>query len=198
MRHTERYRAVFEKEIKQAEVSRTVQKSYEITGSLVPTFIIVFLLLAFVFRIASVSGSSMVPTLSNGDSLIISNVKQEYNHGDIVVISQPNKYNSNLIKRVIAVGGDVVDIDYNQGIVYVNGEELKEKYVNTPTTRILQDNMQFPLTVPDGYVFVMGDNRNNSLDSRSKTIGFIDTRYIYGKAYYRVLPIKEWRIYNEQ
>lgn len=202
MRQTERYRAVFEKEIKEVKVSRSVSKFYEIAGTLVPTFVIVFLILAFVFRVASVSGSSMIPTLSNGDSVLISNVKQDYNYGDIVVISQPNNLNTNLnaniIKRIIGVSGDVVDVDYSKGIVLVNGKELDELYVNTPTTRMFDDNLKFPLTVPKGHVFVMGDNRNSSLDSRSKKIGFIDERYIYGKAYFRLLPLNEWRIYNDK
>lgn len=196
MRHTERYRAVFEKEIKQAKVPSRVSRSYEIMGSLVPTFVVVFIVLAFVFRIATVNGKSMVPTLSSGDSLVISNAKATYNRGDIVVISQSHKGECNLIKRIVAVGGDTVDIDYKAGTVIVNGKKLKEPYTNSPSTLILNDYMKFPVTVPKGYVFVMGDNRNNSLDSRSKSIGFIDERYIYGKACFRLKPIKEWRIYN--
>ena len=105
-------------------------------------------------------------------------------YGDVVIISQPNQYNEVLIKRIIAVGGQTVDVDATAGTVTVDGKVLYEPYIREQT--LTQGNMNFPLTVPEGYVFVMGDNRNHSTDSRYKSIGLIDERYIMGKAFYRV------------
>ena len=110
------------------------------------------------------------------------------------MITQPNSLNEPLIKRVIAFGGDEVNIDFVEGKVTVNGEVLNAPYIYEPTNRM--SNVAFPITVPEGCVFVMGDNRNNSLDSRSKTVGFIDTRYILGVAEFRFYPFGEWSLEN--
>ncbi len=193
MRRYERYVATFNNNKK--KVRNSVVSLYEWISTIVISFLIVILILSFVFRIASVSGSSMEPTLQDGNSLIVSSLKSKYEYGDIVVISQPNFLNENIIKRVIAVEGDTVDIDFEKGVVYVNGKEISEPYVNSSTNLIPPNNFDFPLTVPQGHLFVMGDNRNASLDSRSKDIGFIDERYVFGKAYFRMIPFGEWRIY---
>ncbi|MEG1819348.1 MAG: signal peptidase I [Oscillospiraceae bacterium] len=195
MRRSERYVATFKEESQTVQIHPMVLNIYEWAGTIVTSFLFVFILLAFVFRIATVSGSSMEPTLQNGNSIIVSNLESRYNYGDIVVVSQPNFLDENLIKRVIAVGGDTVDIDFEKGNVFVNGKKLNEPYLNSLTTRRFPDNFSFPITVPNGDLFVMGDNRNNSLDSRSQSIGFIDERYVFGKAYLRILPFGEWRIY---
>ncbi|NCC87021.1 MAG: signal peptidase I [Clostridia bacterium] len=196
LRRTERYKATFHKnEIERKRIHPTVLKVYEWAGTFVSSFVVVFILVAFIFRTASVSGSSMVPTLESGDKLIVSNLVSNYGYGDIVVVCQPNFLNENLIKRVIAVGGDTVDIDFVQGIVYINGKKIDELYINTMTNLKPSDSLDFPLVVPQGFLFVMGDNRNASLDSRSQSIGLIDERYIFGKAYFRILPFGEWGIY---
>ena len=98
-----------------------------------------------------------------------------------------------IIKRIIAVGGDTVDIDFDKHEVYVNGELIDEPYIAQPTR--LEYDVKFPITVEDGRVFVMGDNRNDSLDSRSSKIGTVDERYIFGKAIFRIVPAGEWKIY---
>ena len=148
--------------------------------------ILVFLL---VFRVALVSGDSMYSTLIDGDYLLLlSNVfYHDPEPKDIIVISKKSYDNgSPIIKRVIATEGQIVDIDFDQGIVYVDGLPLQEDYIENLTT--LQEGMGFPLLVEDGCLFVMGDNRMVSKDSRSPEIGLIDTREVLGKAIFLVYP----------
>ena len=112
---------------------------------------------------------------------------------DIVVTCQPNDSASiedTLVKRIIATEGQVVDIDFNEGVVYVDGVALDEPYTNTPTNE--REGFTGPVTVPEGYVFVMGDNRNGSTDSRDSRIGLIDERQILGKVVLRVFPIQDF------
>ena len=147
---------------------------------------IVFLL---VFRVIVVSGSSMYSTLIDGDYLLlVSNLfYREPQYGDIIVASKESFDDGKpIIKRVIATEGQTVDIDFEAGIVYVDGEALEEPYTYTPTN--IEEGMDFPLTVEENCVFAMGDNRNRSHDSRSRDIGLIDRREILGKAIYLFLP----------
>ena len=147
------------------------------------------LVFSLLFRIVIVSGPSMNQTLTDGDwLLLISNVfYTEPKIGDIIVASKDSFDNGTpIIKRVIATEGQTVDIDFVQGIVYVDGVALDEEYTNTPTN--LREGVSFPLTVDEGCVFVMGDNRNESRDSRSPDIGMVDCREILGKAIVRLFP----------
>ena len=120
----------------------------------------------------------MYPTLEDGDRLVLASTVFQYKQGDIVVIHRSGK--EPLIKRVIAVEGDTLDIDFERGMVTVNGEVLNEPYIAEPTHLEYNDGPVFPFTVPEGKVFVMGDNRNNSLDSRSGAVGLIDQNDILG------------------
>ena len=150
------------------------------------TIMLVFLLL---FRMVIVSGSSMYETLHDGDWLVlISNVfYQEPEYGDIIVASKDSFNNGEaIIKRVIATEGQIVDIDFSAGIVYVDGIPLDEPYTYTPTN--YPEGIAFPLLVKDGCIFAMGDNRNDSKDSRHPDIGLIDKREILGKAIFLLLP----------
>ncbi len=154
-------------------------------------FLIVGVLLVFslLFRIIVVSGPSMKNTLVDGDwLLLLGNVfYQEPKQGDIVVISKRAYDNGTpIIKRVIATEGQTVDIDFDAGIVYVDNEPLTETYTNTPTN--LEEGVIFPLTVGKGSLFVLGDNRNESKDSRSPEIGLVDKREVLGKALLLVFP----------
>ena len=147
---------------------------------------IVFLL---VFRVIVVSGSSMYDTLIHGDYLLLlSNVfYQEPEQGDIVVISKESFDNGKpIVKRVIATEGQIVDIDFANGIVYVDGLPLEEPYIYSPTT--VDEGMQFPLIVEEGCLFVLGDNRGVSLDSRNPDIGQVDTREVLGRAIFLMFP----------
>jgi len=150
---------------------------------------IVMIIFLFAFRIIVVSGGSMRTTLRDGDYLLLlSNVfYREPEYGDIVVVSKESFDNGKpIVKRVIATEGQTVDIDFEQGIVYVDGEALTESYVNTPTN--IEEGVPFPMEVRKGCVFVMGDNRNDSKDSRSPEIGQVDCREILGKAFLIMFP----------
>lgn len=167
---------------------------------LVHAILAVVLCFSFFFRIATIDGPSMMNTLQNGEKVIITNLFYNPKAGDIVVISRnrensvftANDTNKPIIKRIIATEGQTVDIDFEEGIVYVDGIALEESYTRTPTN--LEYDIEFPVTVDEGCVFVLGDNRNNSLDSRSSQIGdygMVDTRYILGHAVYRVFPFNK-------
>ena len=150
------------------------------------TIMIIFLL---VFRVIIVSGSSMYNTLIDGDYLLlVSNLfYREPSYGDIIVASKESFDGGiPIIKRVIAVEGQTVDIDFEEGVVYVDGVALQEEYAYTGTN--MEEGMEFPITIDQDCVFAMGDNRNGSLDSRSPEIGQIDKREILGKAIFLFLP----------
>lgn len=152
------------------------------------SLVLVVLLFTFVFRIVGVDGNSMLPTLTSGDRVIISSFDYKPKNGDIVVVTQPNSLNKPLIKRVIAREYQTIDINFDTGAVTVDGQQLEEDYILELITRKGQGDVTFPLTVPEGKVFVMGDNRNDSLDSRFQMVGLIDERYLLGKAVFRIFP----------
>ena len=180
-----------------------VKEVFEWLDVLTTAIIAVVVVFSLLFRVATIDGESMERTLFSNDKVIITNLAYEPKFGDIVVISR-NADNSvesvgssdmPIIKRVIAVGGQTVDIDFESGIVSVDGTQLDEPYANTPTNRYY--DIEFPVYVPEGYIFVLGDNRNDSLDSRSSQIGengLIDTRYVLGHAVLRIFPFDkiEW------
>lgn len=145
---------------------------------------IVVILFTFFLRIHTVAGHSMDMTLADGDKIMVVCLGG-IERGDIVVVDGDSHYGQPLVKRVIGLEGDVIDLDMI-GRVYVNGELLEEPYVSTPT--LANNGFVFPITVEEGKAFLMGDNRTISKDSRSAEIGQIDCRDIYGKAVFRVLP----------
>ena len=153
---------------------------------LLAVVMVVFMLL---FRIVIVSGSSMYSTLWNGDWLLVTGsvLYHEPEAGDIIVASK-DSFNDGepIIKRVIATEGQTVDIDFEAGIVYVDGMALEEDYTYTLTN--VQEGIVFPITIADGCIFAMGDNRNGSKDSRHPDIGMIDTREVLGKAVFLLFP----------
>ena len=148
----------------------------------------VVLLFTFVIRLIGVDGHSMVPTLQDGDRLLVLNamLDNDYGYGDIVVLRKDTFLEEPIVKRVIATEGQTVDIDFVSGAVYVDGELLEEDYINEPT--YVEEGTEFPLTVPEGSIFVMGDNRNGSSDSRDYRLGTVDTRYVIGKAAFLIFP----------
>lgn len=190
--------------VQNSKFSKEVIEWLEVIATAVIAVVVIF---CFIFRVATIDGDSMLNTLyggdiygRNADKVIITNFGYEPDNGDIVVISR-NAENSietqstsqgPIIKRVIAKGGQTVDIDFETGKVYVDGVELKEDYISSPTTN--RADVEFPLYVPEGYIFVLGDNRAESLDSRFSQIGekgLVDTRYVLGHAVFRIYPFNK-------
>lgn len=163
---------------------KTIRNIYDFASILVSAVLAVCLIFTFVFKISAVDGDSMNNTLHNGDKVLITARDWTIERGDIVVISQPNAFNKVLIKRVIATEGQTVEINGKTHQVIVDGAVLEEPYIAQPL--IVQGTWNYPVTVPEGCVFVMGDNRNRSTDSRDSAVGMIDTRYIVGEAIYRI------------
>lgn len=173
---------------------------FEWLDVVVASVVVVVILFTFVFRMVRIDGDSMRNTLFNGERVIITDMFYTPKRGDIVVISRNTEnssvvgsYKEPIIKRVIATEGDLVDIDFNRGIVYVNNEALTEDYIKEPT--YIRGDVEFPLVVKENCVFVLGDNRNDSKDSRSSEIGDngqVDVKYILGHAVLRVFPLNKF------
>lgn len=168
---------------------------YDMVSIIMSSFIIIAVVFTFAFRLVGVKGSSMTDTLQDGNWLLTVN-KESYERGDIVVITEPNFFDEPLIKRVIAKGGETVNIDFSTSTVYVDGVALKEPYTREDYILKKLDDIEFPYTVPEGHLFCMGDNRNGSTDSRSNLIGPLDERYVLGKAVIRILPFGDFDIYD--
>ena len=152
---------------------------YEWVQSLVGSVLVVVAIFTFVIRMMGVDGHSMLNTLQHGDRLLVVNsmLYHDYKYGDIVILRKDGVFDDDpIVKRVIAVEGQTVDIAFAEGIVYVR----------EPT--YTAEGTEFPLTVPEGSIFVMGDNRNGSSDSRDYRLGTVDTRYVIGKAAFLIFP----------
>lgn len=172
----------------------------DIAETAVMTVFVFLMLFAFTMRPVTVDGSSMNPTLYDGDQLLILTPLHLGNTGDIVVINDEESglfadddekvvyrhsgLNMVIVKRVIAHSGQEIDIDFETGIVSVDGTPLSEPYVSALTTRN-DGAFTYPLTVPEGYVFVMGDNRPASTDSRNPAVGLVPQEQILGTAFFR-------------
>ncbi|HHW46300.1 MAG TPA: signal peptidase I [Clostridiales bacterium] len=181
-----------------AETGRSwIYEVFDWLDAMVISVIAVVVIFTFFFRVVGIEGQSMQQTLFENDKLIITNLGYKPKNGDIVVISRNYRnletpYNEKLnerpiIKRVIATEFQTVDIDFETGIVYVDGVPLDEsEYLGSPTTS--PADVKFPVTVPENHIFVLGDNRMNSKDSRDKEIGMVDERYVLGHAVFRIYP----------
>ncbi len=160
------------------------------------TFALLLLMIIFTFfgRIIGVDGSSMLPTLTNGDLLFLQCAGYEPEQGDVVVLHKSFAATSEpIVKRVVATGGQTVHIDYGTGTVYVDGEALDEPYLGEPMLQPGSPNMQqTDWDVPEDSVFVMGDNRNHSADSREDSLGPVDSDYVLGKALVVLFPFSHF------
>ncbi|MCI5499692.1 MAG: signal peptidase I [Clostridiales bacterium] len=158
------------------------------------TFALVLLLVVFTFfgRLIGVNGHSMDPTLNHQDMLFLQSIAYEPKQGDVVVLHKDfGDITYPIVKRVIAVGGQTVEINYNTSTVYVDGQPLDEPYILEPM--VPPDGVYNQSTyweVPEGSIFVMGDNRNNSSDSRDSRLGPVDEDYVLGRAICTVLPFQ--------
>ena len=171
-------------------------EAYDWIQCIIAALIVCVLLFVFAVRMVNVVGSSMYPTLEENDKIIISNLFYTPKQGDIVVLRKEAFMTEPIVKRVIALEGQTINIDFENGIVYVDNVAMEEPYINDLTYD--RENFEGPFTVPQGCVFVMGDNRNASTDSRYALLGAVDTRYIMGRVYATVFPIKniEWNAVN--
>ena len=173
---------------------------YEWTQALVCSVLAAVLLFAFAARVVGVSGGSMRNTLQNGDLLLVVNglLCGGYRQGDVVIAAKQSfEYGEPIVKRVIATEGQTVDIDFDAGVVRVDGTALTEPYIREDTH--LDLGTEYPFTVPEGCVFLMGDNRHGSRDSRAPELGAVDTRCLIGRAVFLLLPgktadldLREW------
>ncbi|MDR0315226.1 MAG: signal peptidase I [Oscillospiraceae bacterium] len=172
------------KEKKEKKESKRVYSIYDMASVFISAVVIILILFTFFFRFVGVVGESMVPTLDDGDWLLVSQKTYSPENGDIVVISQPNIFNENIVKRVVAIGGQTIDIDFTNGLVFVDGAILEETYLNGGIME--NGDVNFPLYIPQGYLFVMGDNRAHSTDSRSSLIGLVREEYVLGRVAYGI------------
>lgn len=167
---------------------------FEWVETLVIAFFAVILFFTFVFRLAAVNGESMLPTLVDKDRLIVSYLFYTPKNGDIVIVNNDNPaLEKVIVKRVIATEGQTVDIDFDSGEVKVDGKVLQEDYINN-LTLLDEGGHDYPVTVPENCVFVMGDNRMNSLDSRDSRVGFVPEEEILGKVSLRIFPFSRFGV----
>ena len=160
--------------------------------ALVMALVGLILIFTFVGRIIGVDGESMMPTLHDRDMLLLQSIGYSPEQGDVVVLSTKDFRNgSPIVKRIIAVGGQTVDIDYSANTVYVDGVALDEPYI-LETMRALPEIFATHVEVPEGSIFVMGDNRNNSKDSRDPSVGMVDVRYVVGRELLRIFPLGDF------
>ena len=159
---------------------------FEWLENLVQVMVVFVFLMTFIFRVVTVDGQSMENTLFNQDRLIILRWHYVPKNGDIVVIKQGQQVNKPIIKRVIATEGQKLDIDFDAGTVTVDGVTLNESYIKE--RMYVRGNAKIPSVIPQGYSFVMGDNRNHSADSRFNEIGLIPHKNIVGRASFRIFP----------
>ena len=177
--------------------AKGVKTLYEWLEEIVIALTLVILVFTFLFRVVTVTGESMLPNFVEGQKLIVTNLGHSVEQGTVVVIT--NVLNEPIIKRVIATEGQTVDIDYETGTVYVDGKAVDETQFgleNGITTRPYStlEAMVFPQTVPEGCVFVLGDNRSVSKDSRYTEVGMVDTRHILGEAVFTLYPFDRFGV----
>jgi len=172
--------------------SNFAQTLFEYAEIFAISLILVILTITFVVRHSPVVGSSMYPTLEQNDILLISNIGYTPKQGDIIVCQAPKLgYDEPIVKRVIATEGQEINIDFSTWTVVVDGKKLDEDYINYIEGKQMlnpYNGMSYPVTVPEGCIFVMGDNRNGSKDSRDLVIGFVDERHVIGRVICRIFP----------
>ena len=173
-------------EIKKRKLKERRGETFDWIQSLVSALLLCVLVFTFLTRVVNVSGYSMIHTLTDGDRILVSDLFYTPRQGDIVVLRKESFDTEPIVKRVIATAGQTVGIDFERGVVSVDGVELEEPYTAEPTLRRL--DFGDDIVVPEGCIFVLGDNRNGSTDSRDDRIGCVDERLIIGRAYMLIFP----------
>ena len=175
---------------KEEEKTSFKQDLYYWTQALIVVLVGLILVCTLAGRVIRVVGSSMVPTLHENDLLLLWSVGYTPQRGDVVVLRKESFLSYPVVKRVIATGGEHVTVDYTTGTVSVDGVALDEPYINGLMVDTGSPNMTvLDVTVPEGSIYVMGDNRNHSSDSRDERLGTVDERYVLGKALCRIFPL---------
>ena len=191
-----------------AENTSILDDVTEIVESILLSVFVVLLVFTYLFRLSDVSGPSMEPTLVEKDRVVISPLFYTPEQNDIIIVDS-SKLDKLIVKRVVALEGQSVDIDFEKGIVSVDGEPLDEQlyivgedgekpelkadhFVNTLTTYDMGAFESYPVTVPQGCVFVLGDNRNRSKDSKHIELGFVPEEEIVGKVIFRISPLSKF------
>ena len=178
---------------------KILKNLYDIIEVLATVTVAVTLVYALLVRLQIVDGSSMLNTLHDGERLLVSDVFYEPRRGDIVIIHKidADPYDRPIVKRVIATGGETVDIDFDTWTLTVDGKVIEESYRwLDPEKRLLTCAYSLPVTLGEDQIFVMGDNRNGSADSRTIEIGPVDVRCVVGKAFARVAPLSEFTVFQ--
>ncbi len=186
------------------DVKKTLRNLYDVFEVLATVTVAVTLLYAFFVRLQIVDGSSMRETLHNGERLLVSDFLYEPERGDIVIVHKISArdgmrdYSRPIVKRVIAVGGQTVDIDFDTWTLTVDGEVIEESYrwLDPDAKRTIGCDYDLPITLEKDQIFVMGDNRNGSADSRTIEIGPVDVRCVVGKAFARVAPLSKFAVFH--
>ncbi len=188
-------------------VNYVMKEIYDWVECVLVALVSVVVILTFIARVTVVDGSSMLPTLVDRELLVISHLFDVYDYNDIIVLQAKDYINEEyesgkpIVKRIIGLPGDSIEIDFENGRVYRNGNLLEQEitdgylmedghYINAKT--YLRRDMVGTVIVPENSYFVMGDNRNDSIDSRDNVIGFVDRHYIVGKVICRFMPISKF------
>ncbi len=175
--------------------SSALENAYDLMDNLIAALLVLMVLFCFLFRLVGVDGKSMNDTLADKDRLILQTAFYTPSRGDIVVIYQESEPDKPLIKRVIAAGGDSLRLDVENDAVYLKTAgtdewvKLDEPYVHYPLAWGILWEDSDEVTVPEGHIFVMGDHRNNSRDSRYESVGFVPEEDVIGRAIFRVAPL---------
>lgn len=176
----------------QSEPQSPGREMYQNVRTLVTVLAVLILVFTFVARIIVVSGPSMENTLQNGDAMLVWSLGYTPEQGDVVVLTKRSYQEDSIVKRVVATGGQTVDIDYATGTVYVDGVALEEDYIKEQMQVPSYGDMVNHVTVPEGCLFVMGDNRNQSADSRYPEIGIVDERCVIGRVVAVIFPFSNF------
>ena len=182
----------------ETEKRTPAQSLYDWIEVIAVSLALVLLFLTFIARVTTVVGDSMLPTLHDGESLLVLRAGYKPENGDIVVVQDDRSIiDYPIVKRVIATGGQTLEFDFENWLVYLDGELLEENYINKQDfVNMKSYGCAEKLTVPDGYVFVMGDNRNASTDSRDSRIGLVSTDDVIGKVVFRFAPLDKFGAVN--